>query len=146
MINFSLANYFLIIKCLSRQHYLCKLYIFLQSDSELDNSAELNAEVFSSLPRNFRLNRSRLSDDFAETRSKRRESFGFPSARLDETSNLIRMRANPSLGSSEPNLSGSCVSWSQLKYIFCNLIFPSSFFLLNNNTKGFGKGFFMWWE
>ncbi|KAL9951872.1 hypothetical protein ACROYT_G044611 [Oculina patagonica] len=79
------------------------------SDSELDNSAELNSEVFSSLPRNFKLNRSRFSDEFnGDGRARRRESIGFPSARLDETSNLLRMRANPSLGSSEPNLTGSC--------------------------------------
>lgn len=82
----------------------------IQSDSELDTSTDLNSEVFSSLPRNFKLNRSRFSDEFADGRAKRRESFGFPSTRLDESSNLLRMRANPSLGSSEPNLSGSCVS------------------------------------
>lgn len=79
-----------------------------ESDSELDNSTELNSEVFSSLPRNFKLSRSRLSDEFCDGRLRRRESFGFPSSRLDETSNLVRMRANPSLGSSEPNLTGSC--------------------------------------
>lgn len=82
----------------------------IQSDSELDTSTDLNAEVFSSLPRSFKFNRSRFSDEFADGRAKRRESFGFPSTRLDESSNLLRMRANPSLGSSEPNLSGSCVS------------------------------------
>lgn len=82
----------------------------MQSDSELDTSTDLNSEVFSSLPRNFKLNRSRFSDEFVDGRAKRRESFGFPSTRLDESSNLLRMRANPSLGSSEPNLSGSCVS------------------------------------
>lgn len=98
-----------------------------ESDSELDNSTELNSEVFSSLPRNFRLNRSRFSDEFAETRSKRRESFGFPSARLDETSNLLRMRANPSLGSSEPNLTGSCTDISRR---------PSSF---NAGTRKAGR-------
>ena len=102
----------------------------LQSDSELDNSAELNSEVFSSLPRSFKLNRSRLSDEFCEGRMPRRESYCFPSSRLDETSNLVRMRANPSLGSSEPSLSGSCVSKTMvtLTFFFCILAQVMGFF------------------
>lgn len=98
--------------------FICNFFFQPQSDSELDNSTDLNSEVFSSLPRNFKLNRSRLSDEFGDGRAKRRESFGFPSSRLDESSNLLRMRANPSLGSSEPNLTGSCVS---KQYCMCML-------------------------
>ncbi|KAJ7351670.1 Microtubule-associated serine/threonine-protein kinase 4 [Desmophyllum pertusum] len=42
-----------------------------ESDSELDNSAELS-EVFSSLPRGFKFNRSRFSDEFnGDGRAKR---------------------------------------------------------------------------
>lgn len=98
-----------------------------ESDSELDNSAEFNSEVFSSLPRNIKLNRSRLSDDFGDGRTRRRESYVIPPSRLDETSNLVRMRANPSLGSSEPSLTGSCTDISRR---------PSSF---NAGTRRAGR-------
>ena len=82
--------------------------------------------MFSSLPRNIKLNRSRLSDDFGDGRTRRRESYVIPPSRVDETSNLVRMRANPSLGSSEPSLTGSCVSKTTFTL---TLVFPKYIYL-----------------
>ncbi|XP_032239899.2 microtubule-associated serine/threonine-protein kinase 3 isoform X2 [Nematostella vectensis] len=65
---------------------------------------------------NFRFSRNRLSDDFGGR--WRGDSFS-QSARYEETSNLVRMRANPSLGNSEPNLSGSCGDLSRRMSV-CN--------------------------
>ena len=67
--------------------------ICFQSDLETN-------QLSSTLPSDFKLSRK---TDISGRKIQRTESFAF-FAGQDETSNLLKMRAHPKLGSSEPNL------------------------------------------